>query len=240
MDYDKTFTKRAAAYTYAVKRYPGALKEEFSTAVQMCEPLGAGDCLVNIPAACIEIEPFLPRGIDHIAIETNAEFARLNGVAIGSFDTIPLESERASHILCLASLHHATEGEREQFYREALRVLRPGGRLVIGDVAADTTQAAWLNEFVNAKNSFGHSGLFWKEGDRLGLESAGFRTTTQMQEYSWSFDGPKEEIDFIRNLFGLDLAGDDDIRTGLEQYFPGRQRNTLPWALRYFIGIKPT
>lgn len=240
MDYDKTFTRRAAAYTYAVKTYPNALKEEFDTAVKMCGPLEAGDCLVNIPAACIEIEPFLPAGVKHVAIETNAEFARINSVAVGSFGAIPLDSGGASHILCLASLHHATVEERLQFYREAWRVLKPGGRLVIGDVDAGTAQAAWLNEFVDAHNSMGHIGLFWQEDDVVGIESVGFKTTTNLQEYLWRFNGQKEEIDFVRHLFGLDLADDAVIASGLEEYFPGRQRNTLPWALRYFIGVKST
>jgi SAM-dependent methyltransferase len=241
MDYDATFTQRARAYTYAVKTYPATLKEEFSTAVKMCQPFSQGDRLVNIPAACIDIDAFLPPGVEHIPIETNAEFARLNGVPVGKFDAIPLEDGAATHILCLASLHHATVAERQEFYAEAWRVLRPGGRLVIGDVAEGTRQAAWLNEFVDAHNSLGHKGLFWKEGDTGLIAAAGFETTTCLRSYEWRSAGPEAEIDFVSHLFGLDRATDEEIVAGLNQYFPGRVVGAeLPWALRYFIAVKPT
>ena len=241
MDYDATFTQRARAYTYAVKTYPANLKEEFSTAVKMCEPFSQGDRLVNIPAACIDIDPFLPTGVEHIAIETNTEFAKLNGVPVGSFNAIPLEDGAATHILCLASLHHATLAERQEFYAEAWRVLRPGGKLVLGDVAAETPQATWLNDFVDAHNSLGHKGLFWKEEDVEGFVGAGFRATTCLRSYKWHYAGSEAEIDFVRHLFGLDLATDKEIIAGLNQYFPGRVAGAeMPWALRYFIAVKPT
>jgi SAM-dependent methyltransferase len=240
MDYDTTFTRRAESYTYAVKQYPGTLEEEFRTAVEMCFPLNAGDCLVNIPAACIEIGPWLPASVEHIPFETNAEFARRNGVATAAFDTIPLKDCVASHVLCLASLHHATGEERERFYAEAWRVLKPGGRLVLGDVAADTPQASWLNEFVHAHNSLGHCGLFWKEEDAVGLERAGFSVQTRMRDYIWKSQDSAGELDFVRHLFGLDLATDAEIIDGLDHSFPGRPACSIPWALRYFIGIKST
>jgi SAM-dependent methyltransferase len=240
MDYDNTFRIRAASYTYAVKRYPETLEAEFRIAIEMCAPFQPGDCLVNIPAACIEIEPFFPGGaIDYKPFETNAEFARLNGVPTAAFDQIPLEAETASHVLCLASLHHATQDERRRFYREAWRVLRPGGRLIIGDVDADTPQAVWLNTHVDRYNSLGHRGIFWSQEDADSIAQEGFQVETRLRTYSWPSASVAEELDFTRHLFGLDLATDGDILEALDTAFPGRPQATIPWSLRYFQCTKP-
>ena len=240
MDYNKTFTNRAKSYTYAVKTYPEALKEEFETAVRMCGPFLKDNRLLNIPAACIDIESFLPSEVEYFPFETNPEFASLNGVSVCKFDEIPLEKESISHILCLASLHHATQDERAAFYREAWRILQQDGKLIIGDVDSGSPQDPWLNEFVNRYNSLGHRGMFWKKEDSKLLEQTGFTVKTSVQEYSWNFKGSSEKMDFVRNLFGLDMATDDEIVNGLEKYLKSSGADPIPWRLRYFIASKPT
>ncbi len=240
MDHDAIFTKRAASYTYAVKQYPDTLKDEFRVAVDMCAPLVAGDLLVSIPGACVELEPWIPSGVEYLPLETSAELAERNRVATAKLDAIPLKDRQASHVLSLASLHHATPAERAAFYAEAWRILRPGGRLLIGDVDAESPQAAWLNTFVHRHNSLGHCGLFWKEADAERIAQAGFAVKTCLRDYEWRSASAAAELDFTRHLFGLDLATDAEIGAGLDTYFPGRPPATIPWSLRYFVAIKPT
>jgi hypothetical protein len=61
MDY---FTGRARGYLYAVKKYPNALANELSTAVNMCD-IQDGDIIINIPGACVDILPYITKDIDY-------------------------------------------------------------------------------------------------------------------------------------------------------------------------------
>ena len=47
MDYNYTFNKRANLYKYSIERYPNVLKNEFETAVEMCN-IKEGDVLLIV------------------------------------------------------------------------------------------------------------------------------------------------------------------------------------------------
>jgi SAM-dependent methyltransferase len=235
MDYNKTFESRGHKYKYATDTYPHALDSEFKTAIKMCE-LKPGMILVNIPAACIPLHNYLPADAEfgYVPLESNKAFANLTGVPYSPLDAIQLPDKSADVIISLASLHHASDSERIVFYAECRRVLRPGGRLVIGDVMRGSTQDAWLNTFVNMYNSAGHNGQFWSGADARLLENSGFKVTIKNPMYTWDFESNVGMIDFCRNLFGLDCAADSQIERGLVQYL-GAKNCSIPWQLMYFI-----
>jgi SAM-dependent methyltransferase len=235
MDYDKTFDTRGHKYKYATETYPRVLDSEFQTAIDMCE-LEPGMILVNIPAACVPLHKYLPADMEigYIPLESNKNFAELTGVPYSPLDSIRLPDKSADVIVSLASLHHASDAERRDFYRECRRVIRPGGRLVIGDVMRGSTQDGWLNTFVNMYNSAGHNGQFWSGEDARLLEACGFKVTTKNPMYTWDFESNVSMIDFCKNLFGLDRATDAQIEQGLVQYL-GAWNCSIPWQLIYFI-----
>lgn len=237
MDYNATFAKRGRSYKYAMDTYPHAMDAEFQTAIRMCG-LSAGDVLLNIPAGGVPLLPFLPHDVEYLCYETNERFAALTGLPCCTLRAIPLLDGSVDAIVSIAALHHATEDERAAFYAEARRLLKPGGRLVIGDVASGSAQDAWLNEFVDAHNSSGHKGRFWSCSDAGLLSSCGFSVKVSDQSYTWVFPSWEAVVDFSRHLFGLDLATDAQIDEGLRRVLsPLRHEEggvRIPWSLLYF------
>ena len=234
MDYDLVFSKRAAQYNYATKTYPHVLVNELRTAAEMVDA-EKGTYVVNVPGACVDISPYLHPEVTYKPYETNATFAKIASVAHSVFGIIPERDGSVDKVVSLASLHHATDVERAVFYKEALRVLKPGGTMIIGDVIAGSAQDSWLNTFVNRYN--GHDGKFWSSADTAIMD--GFTVEVSVKSYRWNFNSMVEMVDFCRNLFGLDSASDKDIVDGLEHYLKADSTG-FDWSLMYFIATKGT
>ena len=236
MDYNKTFEKRCHAYTYAVRTYPRSLEHEFRTAVNQLN-IQTTDQILNIPASCIELKQYFtvdPAGL--YEFETNEAFASLTNMPVCSFFDIPLKDKSLTKIISLASLHHMTYDERPRFYEECKRLLQKDGSLIIGDVLKGSQQDIWLNGYVAKNNSMGHNGFFWNEDDCKLLEKHGFKTTYNIQEYTWDFLNGRDMVDFVKNLFGLDLATDEDISKNVETYLTLKHTDkgiSIDWKLCY-------
>jgi SAM-dependent methyltransferase len=242
MDYNKSFQSRGARYLQAINQSPLAMAEEFQTAVRALD-LQQGHSLLNIPAAAVNIEDMLPPLISYHQIETSEEFARVAAVPHGPWTPLPFPAESLDRILCLASLHHSSQEERAKFYSECLRVLKPGGKLVVGDVRKESNLAPWLNVFVNQFNSGGHNGIFFSQEDADAFIDAGFQSADVMSQfYHWNFTNSTEMVDFCKNLFGLDLASQESVLFGLTEYLsPVEMENgevKIPWELIYFTATK--
>jgi SAM-dependent methyltransferase len=236
-DYDKTFAKRGREYKYAVETYPNALRAEFQTAADVVLSTNPTSVL-NIPAACVPLHTYLPSTLSYTALESNKDFADMTHTPYATLSNIPLPSASIDTIVSLASLHHASHKERHAFYTECLRILHPGGRLVIGDVVAGSRQDEWLNVFVNHFNSAGHAGIFWSKDDCELMKTAGFDDVDfSIHSYSWDFKDQTDMLDFCRHLFGLDTADDHSIKTGLQTYLDASQTQ-IPWTLGYFVATK--
>lgn len=243
-DYNATFTKRGREYEYAVTTYPSALAAEFKTAADyVLKYLPAAGVVLNIPAACVPLRSYLPPDITYIEYESNADFAKQTNIQWTSLFSFPLSDCSVDCVVCLASLHHASSSERAAFYAECLRILRPGSRLIVGDVLAGTPQDEWLNTFVNAHNSAGHAGLFWSSRDCDAFLSAGFaKVDYSVAKYDWNFASENSMVDFCTHLFGLDLASPATVLRGLREYLKPvtcKDGLVLPWSLGYFVALAP-
>jgi SAM-dependent methyltransferase len=234
MDYDIVFEHRAADYNYAVQTYPNALHNELSTAAYMVDAK-SNETVVNIPGACVNISKYLPPSVIYKPYETNKTFSLISGTPYSANFIIPEPSESVDRVISLASLHHSTDEERIEFYKTVYRCLKPGGKLIIGDVSASSPQDKWLNEFVHRYN--GHNGKFWSDDDIKFM--VGFNVQTEMKYYPWVFSSQTEMIDFCKHLFGLKNATDSEIAEGLKKYLNASE-TSFQWSLLYFIATKST
>jgi SAM-dependent methyltransferase len=244
MDYDYTFQHRSNTYKYATETYPTVLDNEFNTVIKICNLL-PNQTILNIHAAGVPLHQYITHlhthNITYIPFETNHTFAEITGIEHARLNKIPVENNSVDTIISVASLHHTTDSERQEFYLEARRILKPTGKLIIADVILDSNQDKWLNEFCNKYNSIGHTGKFWSKNDAKLLESCGYNTSISTQEYTWDFPNQTTMIDYCKNLFGLDLISDDTtLLEGIRDYLhPETNIQSgsicIPWQLMYFI-----
>jgi SAM-dependent methyltransferase len=222
MEYHEAFYKREHKYEYAVTTYENVLKREFEIAIEVLD-LKEFETLVNIPAGGIPIDSL--KKIQYHAFEP------LKGTC--EFTAIPLEDNSVDKILSLASFHHVQEKRKETLI-ELRRILKQDGTLVIGDVIAGSKQDYWLNYFVNKYNSNGHNGLFLKEEEALEIEKIGFNVELKVYTYDWSFDNDENAVDFVKNLFGLDLLDEKGILLNAMKDILGYNDCKFEWQLMYF------
>lgn len=234
-NYNTSFKDRYKKFLYAQEKYPNVMKNEYLTALKMCN-IKSKDVFLNIPADYKCFESILPSGIKYIPVEINENFASLTNYKLcKELDKLPFENQSIDVILSLASLHHSSNTERIQFYKECLRLTK---QLVIGDVIKGSKQDYWLNEFVNKNNSAGHKGMFFSEDDAKLIKNVGFNVSTKRISYTWNFKNKDEMIDFCKNLFNLDLIDNNSIYDGIKKYL-NLNGNSFCWELLYFICENP-
>jgi len=139
------WTRRAASWDHGAENNPGLVKviervlvEAEPTNSMRCIDLGCGSGQLTLRLAARVASV---RGIDvsQTMIDLLAKNARERGVANVTGEAVPmerLEIEAGSIDLVVSNyaLHHLRDPDKELLVRQANTWLRPGGRLVIGDM----------------------------------------------------------------------------------------------------------
>jgi SAM-dependent methyltransferase len=242
-EYSSIFDARGGHYNLANHRFPEARREE-ARALFSHFALSPGDrpWLDVAAGGGYLAERARAEGIARRSIACDASLSFLLGASayqarsVSQYAALPFADATFAGAGCLAALHHAEEPER--IFAELLRVVAPGGRAAVGDVAAESPPARFLNDFVDGHTETGHRGRF-HSAEALGSAFAaagGNAVRSQCLELCWRFDSRADAVAFSRELFGLRPdTSDEEIESALDELGLEDRggKASLPWRMAF-------
>ncbi len=204
MNYQQIFELRGAAYDQAMLTCPDSRAEEFVQAVRRAD-LTPGMRVGDVPSGGGYLQRWLPEGVTWLGHDPCGEFlahrteSTVEGTALLP---LPWADGELDCVISLAGVHHLED--KQPLWREIHRCLRPGGRVVVSDVAEGSAVARFLDDYVGAHNSTGHDGHFLTEALIHELERAGFiDITASLEPVLWRFADEPTMAKFCQRLFDL-------------------------------------
>lgn len=205
--YEDMFVERGSAYDRAMRLLPSARSAEFAQVIARAD-VRPGQVVADVPAGGGYLRRFLPAGVTWLGHEPCASFqGGQHGAPSSGRPLLPFPWSDASvdRVVCLAGLHH--QDDKTPFHSEARRVLRPDGLYVLSDVPADSPVAVFLDGFIGAHNSTGHSGTYLDGKTQSELSAAGLRIVSdELVRFLWIFRDVSELGEFCHGLFDLRTA----------------------------------
>lgn len=251
IEYKEIFNTRGHLYNEASSMCPGARESERIALIKLLNPK-PGETIVDAPSGGGYLAEGLRKQcgntINIICIEPAEHFAAAIDPAfrilLEPIDAITsLENQCLDAVSSLAGLHHFVD--KRPTYREWKRLIRPGGRIAVADVATNTGTANFLNTFVDEFTPGGHQGLFFPEGEWTEqLSECGFiDINEELCSVPWIFENADQMVSFCRSLFGIQKAHPGAIKEALHHYIGVEPMNNgsvqIMWELRYVIAYTP-
>ena len=249
-DYKKTFEARGHDYNKAKTICLNARQAEINALLDRAV-FTTGQVVMDTPAGggvvADGVHARTRGGVEIICVEPSPQFAEaISGayrVLHHEMPAVALPDASVDVILSLAGLHHVAD--RAPVYAEWNRLLKPGGQLVVADVASGTPTGAFLNEFIDRFTQGGHQGVFIEENEfEDGLGEAGLMASNcRLEDVPWRFPDRETMALFCWTLFSAKKTTPDRVAESLIDYVGlanteggGIQIN---WQLRYATATKP-
>lgn len=238
--YADIFKKRAGEYHHAMKAFPNARDREFEATL---EPIRASrpGLVCDMPSGGGYLANYLPSGFDYLAVDPATDFfvewPNPRQRVIAEITSVPMADGSVDFVASLAGLHH--EPSLPRVFAEMRRLIRPGGRVVLADVAIGTAPATFLNGFVAENCPMGHDGRFLDERTAPALEEAGFSIVDDRAiQVPWCFDNMEEAGEFCRYLFGMTALDATTAAEAMDREIGFRIQDGKPrlqWTLRRIV-----
>ena len=154
-------------------------------------------------------------------------------------------------ISTMATLHHyddrlkgtGTQG-KEKAFREFYIILKKGGKLIIGDVAQNTSSQRYFDSIDNPKYCYplGHPHDFLiKEQVILFCKKAGFKNIHfVIENVPWQFENDKEAQEFLRTIHNSKCTPKESLEHAKKtrKYWTENGKFYLEWQLFYLTAEK--
>lgn len=229
----RDFDIRGNLYDMALELAPDARAEEFPLFHGWIRPesgmsvldFAAGTGFHTLPLAkrtqgvTVALDP----SRDQLAaLQTHA---KEQGLAVSTILGSPDQPELATRIgqtfdriVSYGGLHHVDD--QRAMMENVAKLLKTGGRLIVGDVGAGTSLAQHFDTFVTEKCLTSHSAQ-WLSPKRLEMliDGTGLRVVrTEQVNLDWKFKSPREMTLFFQGLHAYDLSHEEiyaDLRQAL-------------------------
>lgn len=240
--YKDIFNKRANSYHEVMTKYPDARDKEFANLIQYYK-INKDDKIADMPSGGCYLKKYLDKNTIFF-LDPAQEFLHncsgADNTMHTSLENTPFKDSFFDKIYSLAGSHHIDN--KKNLYKEVYRVLKKDAHFIYGDVLQNSKEDTFLNVFVNKYNSSGHTGIFLNNQTKTQLADIGFKIEhSKYIDLTWNFKTIGEMIDFIKKLFGLDLATDEIILQGIDTLLGYKQTNNkvlLNWGLFYIFSKK--
>jgi SAM-dependent methyltransferase len=246
-EYASIFDERGQEYHEAMQDLPDVRNQEFASILEFVRPV-RGETLCDVPSGGGYLLRCLRgAGIQVVAVETSKVFhefcvsrARSEPEApcrpvLCPVEELAIESDSVDAAMSLAGMHHIEE--KRPVYRELHRILKPSGRLLIGNVRERSAVGRFLNEFVHENSRMGHVGLFLNDQTPLELETAGFQVVgSESKHFERRFPSAEGMALYCQRLFGIDRVSQREVLAGIENFLGFEADDSgcrLPWELRF-------
>jgi SAM-dependent methyltransferase len=241
-NYEQKMTMRDDSLDAAMRTMPAARKYEFINTLKYAD-LKDGQVIVDYPSAGGYLEAYIECDLTIHSVNTVENFLPAgrdgeypNKVKNNEFATMPFDTGSVDRFITIVGLHHISD--LKPFFDEVRRCLKSSGVFVIAEVKKDSAPAYFLNYYVDMYDSCGHKGLFLDESVCEKLEQCGFSNAQMVDEaYQWEFTSVEQMVVFVRGIFSMDLASDEQILLAIEDalgYDETENGVALNWQLSMF------